>query len=64
MILVDVVCRAVPSPGIWKKYVDMIEEKCGKIKSVRFRDKTLGYQYSTMEIKDEKGFNYINKFKK
>lgn len=55
LILVDVVCRAVPSPGIWKKYVDMIEEKRGKIKSVRFRDKTLGYQYSTMEIKDEKG---------
>lgn len=55
LITVDVVCRAVPSPGIWKKYIEMEEKKVGKIKTVRFRDKALGYQYSTMVVQGENG---------
>ncbi len=55
LVLVDLVCRAVPSPGVWKKYVAFLENKYGKISSIRFRDKTLGYQYSTMEIIFENG---------
>ncbi len=55
LILVDVVCRAVPSPGIWEKYMEMTEGSEGNIESVRFRDKTLGYQYSTMEMKSASG---------
>lgn len=55
LILVDVVCRAVPSPGIWKKYTDQVQKDHGRIKSVRFRDKELGYQYSTMVIQTEDG---------
>lgn len=58
LILVDVVCRAVPSPGVWRKYIAMEIEKCGQLKSVRFRDKALGYQYSTMELTDENGKIY------
>lgn len=54
LILVDVVCRAVPSPGVWRKYIDMETSSRGEC-TVRFRDKALGYQYSTMEIKDENG---------
>lgn len=53
LVLVDVVCRAVPSPGVWNKYIQMVQSKNGKINSVRFRDKKLGYQYSTMVIKFE-----------
>ena len=49
LITVDVVCRGVPSPGVWKKYTDYLKQK-GKLSSVRFRDKSLGYQYSTMEV--------------
>lgn len=55
LILVDVVCRAVPSPGVWRKYIDMETKKYGDMSSIRFRDKTLGYQYSTMELKPENG---------
>lgn len=55
LILVDVVCRSVPSPGVWKKYTEWLTEKYGDIKSIRFRDKTLGYQFSTMEVVPEKG---------
>lgn len=58
LILVDVVCRAVPSPGVWKKYISMETERHGDMQSIRFRDKTLGYQYSTMELKDNRGNVY------
>lgn len=58
LILVDIVCRAVPSPGVWKKYIAMEVKKHGQLKSIRFRDKTLGYQYSTMELRDETGNIY------
>lgn len=51
LILVDVVCRAVPSPLIFRKYLEYqrkhIEEK---IENVRFRDKHFGYKYSTMNV--------------
>lgn len=55
LISVDVVCRAVPSPGVWKRYIDMEQAKNGKIQSVKFRDKKLGYQYSTMVLKFQNG---------
>lgn len=58
LILVDVVCRAVPSPGVWKKYIEMEQRERGKVQSVRFRDKALGYQYSTMELKTNDGKTY------
>ncbi len=54
LILVDVVCRAVPSPGVWEKYYQYENSK-GHIKDIRFRDKKLGYQYSTMAIKTQNG---------
>lgn len=50
LILVDVVCRAVPSPGVWKNYIESFVKKFGKQITIRFRDKSLGYQYSTMEL--------------
>ena len=55
LILVDISCRAVPSPGVWKRYADYMRESHGEIQSVRFRDKGLGYQYSTMYIKTRDG---------
>ena len=51
LITVDVVCRAVPSPLIFKKYLEVQENKLhDKILSVRFRDKYYGYKYSTMNV--------------
>ena len=58
LILVDVVCRAVPSPGVWEKYIQYEVSKRGDFASIRFRDKTLGYQYSTMELKGKDGKIY------
>lgn len=52
LITVDVVCRAVPSPLIFDKYLEFQERVLGeKVENVRFRDKFYGYKYSTMNLK-------------
>lgn len=55
LILVDVVCRAVPSPLIWRKYLKLRKEEYKDIKYIMFRDKYYGYKYSNLSIynKDE-----------
>lgn len=50
LILVDVVCRAVPSPLIWKKYLNMQKKRYKDIKKIMFRDKYYGYKYSNLSI--------------
>lgn len=54
LILVDVVCRAVPSPKLLRRYLQYIRENNlnnEKIKSVSFRDKSkYGYKYTQMKI--------------
>ena len=51
LITVDVVCRAVPSPMIFRKYLEFQEKTMSdKVKTVRFRDKHYGYKYSTMNV--------------
>lgn len=40
LILVDLVCYGVPSPGVWKDYVDYLEKRHGgKMTDFAFRDK-------------------------
>lgn len=44
-------CRAVPSPLVFRKYVEYQEKVLGdKIRTVRFRDKQYGYKYSTLNV--------------
>lgn len=51
LFLVDVVCRAVPSPLILEKYIEYQQTKNKKlISSLRFRDKYYGYQFPTINI--------------
>ncbi|MCO1600974.1 Coenzyme F420 hydrogenase/dehydrogenase, beta subunit C-terminal domain [Desulfosporosinus nitroreducens] len=51
LVTIDLVCRAVPSPMVWRKYIEYQQQKnqyC--IERVRFRDKCYGYKYSTMSL--------------
>lgn len=52
LILVDVVCHAVPSPLIWRKYLEGLRKKFGnRITNILFRDKSFyGYKYSQMSV--------------
>lgn len=51
---VDVVCRAVPSPHIFKKYIDFqSHNNNASVTKLRFRDKFYGYRFPSVNI----GFN-------
>lgn len=55
LITVDVVCRAVPSPMVFNKYVELQNNRLGStVTNVRFRDKHYGYKYSTMNVITDK----------
>lgn len=55
---VDVVCRAVPSPLVLRRYLDMQSRKIGELKDIKFRDKYHGYKYSTMTLSTKVGNGY------
>lgn len=54
LILVDLVCYGVPSPGLFKEWIDYLNQKyqnrLGKVTNVIFRDKTYGYATPNVKI--------------
>lgn len=48
LIAVDVVCKSVPSPLVFQKYIEYKKQKEGNISDVVFRDKKRGFLYCTM----------------
>lgn len=51
LLTVDIVCHGVPSPGIWKEYLNKLEKKeKTKISQVNFRDKKDGWHNSKLRI--------------
>lgn len=48
LILVDVVCKSVPSPLVFQKYVEYKKVQEGDISDIVFRDKKRGFLYCTM----------------
>lgn len=52
LITIDVVCHAVPSPLLFRKYLEAQRGERGEgIVDVKFREKHYGYSYSTMTIR-------------
>lgn len=43
LVCCDLVCHGVPSPIVWKDYLQFIQEKYGPIKEADFRDKSFGW---------------------
>lgn len=62
LITQDIICHGVPSPKVWKNYLDKKSLK-GKIKNVSFKDKSSGWNSSslTFEYENEKDSQRINK---
>lgn len=59
LITVDLVCHGVPSPKLWKKYLEYQKNKYhSDIIEVSFRNKTYGYHSGTMKIKFQNGKIY------
>ncbi len=46
LLTMDCACHGVPSPGLWEQYVKALEvEAGGRMKSVRFRDKSRSWMH-------------------
>lgn len=50
LICVDIFCRSVASPLLFKQYVNMQNEELGNIQDISFKDKERGYDYPVMKI--------------
>lgn len=50
LITVDLICLAIPSPKVFKKYLELRKKQIPHIKKISFRNKDLGYSYPTMLI--------------
>ena len=57
LLCVDVICHGVPSPSLWKMYVQYREKHYGKIKAVNFRCKNHGWRYYGIKV----GQHFISK---
>ena len=59
LITVDLVCRSIPSPRLWKEYLTWQETRHkAKIRAVSCRRKTYGYHSGTLEIDFADGKHY------
>lgn len=63
LLTIDVLCHGVPSPRIWKLYLEDQERRNhAKTTSVHFRDKRLGWKMFSMKILFENGREYAVPF--
>ena len=63
LLTMDVLCHGVPSPKIWKLYLEEQERKHhGKITSIQFRDKRLGWKLYSIRILFADGGEYAVPF--
>ena len=60
LLLVDVVCYGIPSPGVFKDYMRYKQQQIGgRICNVLFREKRLSYNYTSFSIFNEQSeLNY------
>ena len=62
LLTIEVICHGVPSPELWKMYLEWIEKKCGKsVKNVNFRSKKESWNRFGVDEKLDEGeyiYNY------
>lgn len=63
VILVDLICHGVPSPGLWEKYVEYIEKQNDiHIEEISFKDKRNGWKNPCVYAKSNEGEVSIKPF--
>ena len=55
LLTVDVVCHSVPSPGVWRDYLNEVAGGAGNVGDVNFRDKSTGWRNFSLTIKGRDG---------
>ncbi len=62
LIMQDIICHGVPSPKVWKKYVDFREANAeSRSKKIDFRNKGDGWQDYSVLFEFENGADYIKR---
>lgn len=71
LILVEIVCQAVPSPLVWGKYLAWRMKSCGvnmgacgKIEKIAFRSKKFGWKQYSMVIEESNGVVWYSEHSK
>lgn len=65
LLLVDFICHGVPSPLVWRKYIDEYEKIINnKIVLVNFRNKKNGWKNFNLCLKDASGKLFIEEHEK
>lgn len=60
LILQDIICHGVPSPFVWKKYIEFRETKSNlRAKTAYFRDKTYGWKKFSLKCIFDKDDEYV-----
>ena len=63
LILVELKCYGVPSPGLFRKFINFLEEKYkSKVVDVRFRDKEYGYSTTVVKVVFDNKKELINHY--
>lgn len=63
LLTIDVLCHGVPSPKIWKQYLQEQQKAFGaEITSVHLRDKALGWKLFSVRMQFENGREYAVPF--
>lgn len=65
LLTCDLACHGVPSPLVWRMYLEFIKDKYkSALKSVSFRDKSTGWNDSSMRIEFKNGSRYMDRVKR
>lgn len=61
LYMVDVLCHGVPSPAVWKKYLEWQAKKhsAGSVRQVFFRNKQCGWKNYSLELIFDNGRRYM-----
>lgn len=61
LFLIDFICHGVPSPLVWKSYLESVEAKYNsKAVKVQFRDKSIGWKRYSLAIEFADGKNFCS----
>lgn len=62
---IDFICHGVPSPLVWKKYVEFLENKYhSKVEKVSFRNKDYGWKKFSLKAEFKNNMKYSNSLDK
>lgn len=62
LITVDLICHGVPSPKLWRKYIEYREKQSGeKVIAASFRNKANGWKTYSMRLLFENGTEYLKR---